>query len=362
MRQAGIDYARVCAVIPESAYAMTWKQLSRSTADPNTIAKAVRHAEAACRRDPQDARFVRLLAFVRYKGGEPARAIKLLDADQSNHPAANAIRMMAHLALGDEGAARQVAKILHVDPRPVNSDLDAEIASLQVAMEGALKASLDRAKEAYINREWALAADTFLDALPLGTSNPAWIVPWGDSLAMLGRWGDSARIFQQGVGVNGQSWGVMFQCALVQLAAGDEAGYRATCAELIRFCGETSDPNQAFIITSACVVGDRAVEDMGKVVALARKATQSDPGNPGYWTALGAAQYRAGQTTEAIDTLKRAIPLHSFAALAAPAQLDQIQFSRLAGETFLAMAYQRQGDTAALEKQSAVVKSADIAT
>ena len=95
---------------------------------------------------------------------------------------------------------------------------------------------------------------------------------------------------------------------------------------------------------------------MSKIVALARKATAADPRNPGSWTVLGGALYRAGQNQEAIDTLKKAIPLHSIAAFTAPSQLDQIQGSRLSAETMLALAYHQQGDQRSVDKQLAVIK------
>jgi serine/threonine protein kinase len=179
----------------------------------------------------------------------------------------------------------------------------------------------------------------------------------GDLLATSNQWRKSADVYRKAVELTDRSWLILFQWALLQLAAGDEAGYQAACAELIQSHGETNSPNQAFIIALTCVVGDRAVDDMGQVVALARKATADDPTNPAHWVALGAAQYRVGQTTESIDTLKKAIPLHTVATFAAPKQIDQIQLSRLSGETFLAMAYHRQADKAALEKQTAVVRA-----
>jgi hypothetical protein len=49
--------------------------------------------------------------------------------------------------------------------------------------------------------------------------------------------------------------------------------------------------------------------------------------------------------------LKAAAPLHAVAALVAPAQLDLIQLSRIAAETTLAMAYHKQGDRPATDRQ-----------
>src|SRR5207302_11003560 len=117
-----------------------------------------------------------------------------------------------------------------------------------------------------------------------------------DILATSKQWRRGAETFAKAAELTGGYWIYLFQRALMQLAAGDEAGYRTTCTELVKLNGETSDPYHAFILALTCVVGERAVDDMTKVIALARKATQADPRNPAHWIALGAAQYSAGQT------------------------------------------------------------------
>ena len=79
------------------------------------------------------------------------------------------------------------------------------------------------------------------------------------------------------------------------MAAGDEPGYRDTAADLPNEYGETKDPDTANCIALTCVVGDNAVDDVEKVVELARQAADADPRNPIPKIVLGAAQFRAGQ-------------------------------------------------------------------
>ena len=71
---------------------------------------------------------------------------------------------------------------------------------------------------------------------------------------------------------------------------------------------------------------------------------------------MGCAQLRAGQTKEAISTLKKSLAGHSIEMVATPNSFAAIQFSRLVGETILALAYYRDGDQEALGKQIAAVR------
>ena len=68
-------------------------------------------------------------------------------------------------------------------------------------------------------------------------------------------------------------------------------------------------------------------------------------------TIVGAVEFRAGYTAQAIATLKKILSLHALAELAAPKRLDPIRVSRLTDETILALAYREQGDQEALAKQ-----------
>jgi tetratricopeptide (TPR) repeat protein len=58
-----------------------------------------------------------------------------------------------------------------------------------------------------------------------------------------------------------------------------------------------------------CNEPDSAVADPSLAVRLARETTQADPHSAAYWNTLGAAYYRAGDPTRAIDALERSISL-----------------------------------------------------
>lgn len=216
-----------------------------------------------------------------------------------------------------------------------------------------------------ITGRWAEAEGLYQKAIDLyvklARENPALgesrsnlaaaLVRQGDVLALLGKWQASADVYAQAVEASDHFWDVMFRWALLQLAARDDVGYRATCADLLKRYGNTESTDMAYWIALACVAGEKAVDDPDKVVALARRAAAGDPRNPSPKAVLGAALYRAGLTEEAIATLSRALPQHALAAVVAPKKLSQIRVSRLQGEVFLALAYRDQNDAAKVQKQ-----------
>jgi hypothetical protein len=163
-------------------------------------------------------------------------------------------------------------------------------------------------------------------------------------------------VYAQAVEASNRSSETLWNWGLLQLAADDEIGYRATCTELLNLYGNINNPHQALNIAVACVVGDNADGSMSKVVALAKQSAKGFPSaSPAPMALLGAAQFRAGQTEEAISALKKSLPGYTMQALATPKLLDQIQFSRLIGETILALAYNKAGDKEELAKQLTVV-------
>ncbi|MGD9720134.1 MAG: protein kinase [Pirellulales bacterium] len=218
---------------------------------------------------------------------------------------------------------------------------------------GLLQSSSGQTSEA--TKSWMAAATEFAAAAELHDPRVNAFARMGDTLALLGHWQQAADAFAKATVAANYSWRAQFQWALLQLAAGDEAGYAATCADLLARHGDHPSNATAVGIAMACIAGDRAVDDMNRVVEIVRRLAESEPLNPVFQSWLGAAQFRAGQTQEAIERLTKSVPLHPVAALAAPAQLDQIRVSWLTSETILALAYHQAIDEQALAKQVEVV-------
>ena len=173
----------------------------------------------------------------------------------------------------------------------------------------------------------------------------------GDTLATLGQWSESADRYARAVAIGDHSWQTMGLLALVQLAAGDKAGYRATCADLVRRHAGNAAPDAALSIALALVMGEKALEDMNQALALARRAADADPSNPIGAIVLGAAQFRTGRGNQAMTTLTRALSQLDPAAPTTRSKPDEMLVGRLVGEMLLALAYHEHSDREGLQKQ-----------
>jgi Flp pilus assembly protein TadD len=123
---------------------------------------------------------------------------------------------------------------------------------------------------------------------------------------------------------------------LVHLGAGDLAGYRRTCAEMLQHFGPTEDSEVARWVAWTIILAPDAVQPGEQPVRLAELALQGGP-NSDHAITLGAALYRAGRFAEAINRLERA---------AVPPGKDATKpatYSPAYAWFFLAMAHQRLG-------------------
>jgi hypothetical protein len=138
--------------------------------------------------------------------------------------------------------------------------------------------------------------------------------------------------------------------AILQLAAGDEAGYRATCAALMKLRGATNG-DIALSMSLTWVMGDKALDDMRPVLALAKRVADGDPANSLAAVVLGTAQFRAGHGEQAITTLTKALVALERATPTATTKPAHNLMARLVGEMTLVLAYHQQADSTALQRQ-----------
>lgn len=68
-----------------------------------------------------------------------------------------------------------------------------------------------------------------------------------------------------------------------------------------------AEANDSHFVTWTCALAPAAVDDDSPVIALARKAVDSEPDNAQYLTGLGAVLFRAGQFDEAQKTLHQSL-------------------------------------------------------
>jgi putative membrane-bound dehydrogenase-like protein len=172
----------------------------------------------------------------------------------------------------------------------------------------------------------------------------------GDALALSGKWSESAQQYTEAAKARHNSWETMGVLAILQLAAGDEAGYRATCAALMKLRGATNG-DIALSMSLTWVMGDKALDDMRPVLALAKRVADGDPANSLAAVVLGTAQFRAGHGEQAITTLTKALVALERATPTATTKPAHNLMARLVGEMTLVLAYHQQADSTALQRQ-----------
>jgi WD40 repeat protein/serine/threonine protein kinase/predicted Zn-dependent protease len=130
---------------------------------------------------------------------------------------------------------------------------------------------------------------------------------------------------------------VAYWLALARLGAGDLAGYRSACAEMLQRFGATDQPDVAAWVAWTLVLAPDAVKDLDHSAKLADAAVRRAPENEFCSNTLGAALYRAGRFGEALRQLNAA------SAAWQQARDKPATHSRAYAWFFLAMTHQRLG-------------------
>jgi tetratricopeptide (TPR) repeat protein len=137
-----------------------------------------------------------------------------------------------------------------------------------------------------------------------------WWYAWacrGGGHAMLGHWEQAAADLDQAVRRGADADWAWRQHALLRLQAGDVAGYRAACVQILKRFGKTSDPSVADGVAWACVLAPDAVADYALPLRLAEQALAADRKNAGYQRTVGALLFRAGKAEDAVRRLEESV-------------------------------------------------------
>jgi WD40 repeat protein len=103
---------------------------------------------------------------------------------------------------------------------------------------------------------------------------------------------------------------LVYSQAVLALATGDQARYRAICADVLARFGETAKGNDANTVAWICTMAPDATVDPTRPVAIARRAVEGDRNSVIFLNTLGVALYRAGQFVEARDCLTKSAGTH----------------------------------------------------
>jgi tetratricopeptide (TPR) repeat protein len=177
------------------------------------------------------------------------------------------------------------------------------------------------------------------------------LVPCGEALALLGQWPESADMYAKAAKASNHSRQTLWPWALMELAAGNEASYRATCAELVTRYGGSTAPDALFSLALTLVLGKDSLEDMNQVLLLAKRAADANPSDPMAPILVGAAECRAGHSKEAVASLTTALAQLDQTALSTADDAQRTFVGRLLGEMLLALAYREQANSESLKQQ-----------
>jgi tetratricopeptide (TPR) repeat protein len=178
---------------------------------------------------------------------------------------------------------------------------------------------LNRGGNYTATRQWAKAVADYSKVLELQPNHLQALASRGDAHAQLEHWDKAADDFAQVVEQKPPNPGLWHRLALVRLQLGDDAGYRATCADLVRRFPRLPNAELANTVAWTCTMGPDALPDPRVPLQLSLatvNATEVYVGMPGikvaqeavlYLNTLGAAYYRAGQFELAVVYLDKAV-------------------------------------------------------
>jgi hypothetical protein len=179
---------------------------------------------------------------------------------------------------------------------------------------------------------WEAALVHLNRLIEAGPSIEALSLRRGLAHAELGHWPEAARDLEiRRLGPQ-DGFYLWYRAALIHLAGGDRAGYRAACAGMLQHFGNAERSGEPAAFTAwTCAVGPDALDDPRPALALAERLHHDRPKDAMIAMPLGALLYRAGRFAEAIARLTEA------------EQLPTQRTSPIYGWLFLAMAHHRLG-------------------
>jgi serine/threonine-protein kinase len=189
----------------------------------------------------------------------------------------------------------------------------------------------DRAFVATVLRSWlrdanftAVRDESMLGRLTSDEQN-AWKDLWGKIAALAERdpsskieqaqdhvarmeWEKAARCYAEGIELeptdNAELW---FEYAAAQLLAGDQAGYRQTCAHMLARC-QPAGPMRPYLVARACTLAAESYEQAVRVSALSRNELL-ERNQTEFWalTELGALPLRSRVPKDGVVFLEKSL-------------------------------------------------------
>jgi WD40 repeat protein/tetratricopeptide (TPR) repeat protein len=167
--------------------------------------------------------------------------------------------------------------------------------------------------EAYFQRgqarrqlaQWAEAIQDWAEAVRLQPDNAGWHSALGTAYAQLGHWDKAAAEYAKADLLARPLRDDAFAYACLFLIRGDSGGYNRLCQGMIQRAAQTKDPYEAFILARSCAMARKSPVDPARAVEWANQAVGSYQ-RPWDFHVLGLAQFRAGQSDQALQNLTKA--------------------------------------------------------
>jgi tetratricopeptide (TPR) repeat protein len=129
-----------------------------------------------------------------------------------------------------------------------------------------------------------------------------------NACARLGRWEEALATMDKVAELAPADPWHPYKAAALHLRAGDLAGYRNICREMLERFGDTEDPGVAELVAMTCLLLPEAVADRDRVLKLADWPMTRDVNNRWFLFCRALAEHRAGRHTEAVQGLERYAP------------------------------------------------------
>jgi WD40 repeat protein/tetratricopeptide (TPR) repeat protein len=186
-----------------------------------------------------------------------------------------------------------------------------------------------RAGAAAALARWEQAVADYTKAIQLDERRGESWRELGRAEAQRGQWKQATEAFAKAIRFGVDDAATWYEHALAQLSAGDEKGYRRTCARMLKKFGDAEDAAARRALSDACVLGPEAVTDFKLLLSRAEKAVLEMPTSVDRRARLGGLLLRAGQWAKAAKVLE------SCTAIDQPRPGDML---------LLALAYQKAGE------------------
>jgi WD40 repeat protein/tetratricopeptide (TPR) repeat protein len=154
---------------------------------------------------------------------------------------------------------------------------------------------------------WEQTVADYTEALRRDPANGEALARRGGAHAALGHWAEAESDLGKALELRTDQVWVWSPRAHARLAAGDVAGYRQVCADLLKHLGATEDPSTAYHVAIACLLRPDTAADPVVLLRLGLRAS-ADPGvKPAdRLHLLGAVLFRAGLAEAARQRLREA--------------------------------------------------------